>query len=146
MVQVEKVRQEFAKRLALACDNAGLNERGRGAVIVKALGVTSKAVSKWFNAESLPRQEKMNALAKFLRCDLVWLQHGEGEATNKGSITSIADDKYKSLRDDQIELLELYERLPKIEAEKLIRELKAKGAHYDAIFEEMLRKRGLDAS
>ncbi|WP_109544187.1 LexA family transcriptional regulator, partial [Escherichia coli] len=35
-----------------------------------------KGVSKWFNAESLPRQEKMNALAKFLNVDVVWLQHG----------------------------------------------------------------------
>lgn len=145
MVQVEKVRQEFAKRLALACDNAGLNERGRGAAIVKAIGITSKAVSKWFNAESLPRQEKMNALAKFLRCDVVWLQHGEGEAFSD-PLPEINSKKYESLRPDQIELLELYERLPKIEAERLIRELKAKGAHYDAIFEEMLKKRGLDAS
>ena len=145
MVQVEKVRQEFAKRLALACDNAGLNERGRGAVIVKAIGVTSKAVSKWFNAESLPRQEKINALANFLRCDVIWLQHGEGCMDNDHPQESVIK-KYESLRPDQIELLELYEMLPRIEAEKLIRELKAKGAHYDAIFEEMLRKRGLDAS
>lgn len=145
MVQVEKVRQEFAKRLALACDNAGLNERGRGAAIVRAIGVTSKAVSKWFNAESLPRQEKVNALAKFLGCDVIWLQHGEGDMSS-GHLQEFTIKKHESLRPDQIELLELYERLPKIEAEKLIRELKAKGAHYDAIFEEMLRKRGLNAS
>nr|WP_279800518.1 helix-turn-helix domain-containing protein [Morganella sp. GD04133] len=145
MVQVEKVRQEFAKRLALACDNAGLNERGRGAAIVRAIGVTSKAVSKWFNAESLPRQEKIIALAKFLRCDAIWLQHGEGDMGN-GYLNASPIKKYESLRPDQIELLELYERLPRIEAEKLIKELKAKGAHYDAIFEEMLLKRGLDAS
>ncbi|HEF8786434.1 TPA: helix-turn-helix domain-containing protein [Providencia alcalifaciens] len=77
MVQAEKVRNDFSRRLAQACKDAGLNEHGRGAEIVKALGVSSKAVSKWFNGESLPRQDKMNALAKFLNCNVVWLQHGE---------------------------------------------------------------------
>lgn len=77
MVQAEKVRNDFSRRLAQACKDAGLNEHGRGAVIVKAIQVSSKAVSKWFNGESLPRQDKMNALAKFLNCDVVWLQHGE---------------------------------------------------------------------
>lgn len=77
MVQAEKVRNDFSRRLAQACKDAGLNEHGRGAEIVKALGVSSKAVSKWFNGESLPRQDKMNALAKFLNCNVIWLQHGE---------------------------------------------------------------------
>lgn len=76
MVHVEKVREEFAQRLAQACKNAGLDEHGRGIAIARALGVSSKGVSKWFNAESLPRQAKMNELAKFLRVDVMWLQHG----------------------------------------------------------------------
>lgn len=76
MVQNEKVRQEFSQRLAQACREAGLDEHGRGMAIARALAVSSKGVSKWLNAESLPRQEKMNALAKFLKVDVVWLQHG----------------------------------------------------------------------
>ncbi|EPF0778793.1 helix-turn-helix domain-containing protein, partial [Escherichia coli] len=76
MVQNEKVRKEFAQRLAQACKEAGLDEHGRGMAIARALSLSSKGVSKWFNAESLPRQEKMNALAKFLNVDVVWLQHG----------------------------------------------------------------------
>lgn len=76
MVQNEKLREEFSQRLAQACKEAGLDEHGRGMAIARALGVSSKGVSKWFNAESLPRQDKMNALAKFLRVDVVWLQHG----------------------------------------------------------------------
>ncbi|WP_260282519.1 LexA family protein [Proteus terrae] len=82
MVQAEKVRNDFSRRLAQACKDAGLNEHGRGAEIVKALGVSSKAVSKWFNGESLPRQDKMNALAKFLKCDVIWLQHGHENVNN----------------------------------------------------------------
>ncbi|EHI1011830.1 TPA: S24 family peptidase [Escherichia coli] len=76
MAQNEKVRKEFAQRLAQACKEAGLDEHGRGMAIARALSLSSKGVSKWFNAESLPRQEKMNALAKFLNVDVVWLQHG----------------------------------------------------------------------
>lgn len=77
MVQNEKVRQEFAQRLAQACKDAGLDEHGRGMAIARALKLSSKGVSKWFNAESLPRQEKMNALAAYLNVDVVWLQHGK---------------------------------------------------------------------
>lgn len=76
MVQNEKVRKDFSQRLAQACKDAGLDEHGRGMAIARALKLSSKGVSKWLNAESLPRQEKMNALAKFLNVDVVWLQHG----------------------------------------------------------------------
>ncbi len=56
--------------------------------IARALAVSSKGVSKWLNAESLPRQEKMNALAKFLKVDVVWLQHGiiQSSAVNGESV------------------------------------------------------------
>ncbi|MFO4789859.1 phage repressor protein C, partial [Salmonella enterica subsp. enterica serovar 1,4,[5],12:i:-] len=37
MVQNEKVRQEFAQRLAQACKEAGLDEHGRGIAIARAL-------------------------------------------------------------------------------------------------------------
>ncbi|WP_299996910.1 S24 family peptidase [uncultured Cedecea sp.] len=76
MVQKENMREEFAQRLAQACREAGLDEHGRGMVIARALKLSSKGVSKWFNAESMPRQETMNELAKLLRVDVVWLQHG----------------------------------------------------------------------
>lgn len=76
MVHRDKLREEFSQRLAQACKDAGLDEHGRGMAIARALGVTSKAVSKWMNAESVPRQDKMNDLAKFLRVDALWLQHG----------------------------------------------------------------------
>lgn len=76
MVHRDKLREEFSARLAQACKEAGLDEHGRGMAIARALSVTSKAVSKWLNAESVPRQDKMNELAKFLRVDVFWLQHG----------------------------------------------------------------------
>lgn len=76
MVQDDKVREAFSQRLALACKRAGLDEHGRGAAIARELGMSSKGVSKWFNAESIPRPAKMLELAKYLNVDLVWLQLG----------------------------------------------------------------------
>jgi hypothetical protein len=60
MVQNEKVRKEFSERLALACKKAGIDTHGRGVVIASALSLTPKAVSKWFNAETMPRQDKFS--------------------------------------------------------------------------------------
>ncbi|WP_261791461.1 S24 family peptidase [Candidatus Erwinia dacicola] len=65
MVQ-EKERDDFPRRLALACNKAGMQEHGRQAEIASRLKVTPKAVSKWFNGESVPRREKIEALARLL--------------------------------------------------------------------------------
>lgn len=65
MVQ-EKERESFSQRLALACDKAGMAVHGRQAEIASRLKVTPKAVSKWFNGESVPRREAMDNLAKLL--------------------------------------------------------------------------------
>ncbi|PBI79637.1 repressor [Rahnella victoriana] len=90
MVHRDKLREEFSQRLAQACKDAGLDEHGRGMSLARALNVTSKAVSKWLNAESVPRQDKMNELAKFLRADVLWLQHGN--SVSGSSYTTIPDD------------------------------------------------------
>ncbi|WP_435927468.1 S24 family peptidase [Dryocola sp. BD613] len=76
MVQREQLREAFSRRLAQACTEASLDEFGRGMAIARALGVSSKAVSKWLNAEAIPRQDKMYELATFLNADVLWLQHG----------------------------------------------------------------------
>ncbi|NHB61236.1 XRE family transcriptional regulator [Photorhabdus sp. RW14-46] len=83
MVQTEKVRKEFADRLALACKKFGLDEHGRGVVLAKALGVTPKAASKWLNAESLPKPAAMKGIADYLQVDLVWLQLGVVKNTDE---------------------------------------------------------------
>lgn len=82
MVQTNNVRELFAKRLAQASRDAGFDDHGKATEIANKLGVTTKAVSKWFNAESLPRQELMNKLAKLLSVDIVWLQHGQENVNN----------------------------------------------------------------
>ncbi|EGR0803300.1 helix-turn-helix domain-containing protein [Vibrio alginolyticus] len=77
MVHDEKLREDFSVRLAQACSDAGIEEHGRGVILAKRLGVTPKAVSKWLNSESMPRQGKMKELAKVLNVSTSWLQYGE---------------------------------------------------------------------
>ncbi|WP_145500084.1 S24 family peptidase [Yersinia sp. Marseille-Q3913] len=91
MVQDNKVRKEFSERLALACKNFGLSLHGRGAALARATGVTSKAVSKWLNGESMPRPEMMSKLAAYLSVDIVWLQHGQGEGPVLGEKKAARD-------------------------------------------------------
>ncbi|MDF4799256.1 helix-turn-helix domain-containing protein, partial [Vibrio parahaemolyticus] len=71
------MREDFSVRLAQACSDAGIEEHGRGVILAKRLGVTPKAVSKWLNSESMPRQGKMKELAKVLNVSASWLQYGE---------------------------------------------------------------------
>lgn len=65
MVQYDE-RDDFSRRLALACDKAGLPVHGRQADLAVRLKVTPKAVSKWFNGESVPRRAAMEQLAAVL--------------------------------------------------------------------------------
>lgn len=66
MVQEEKARIDFSKRLALACDKAGMPAHGRQAEIAKRMKLTPKAVSKWFNGEAIPRRGKLQELAAII--------------------------------------------------------------------------------
>ncbi|WJY16332.1 S24 family peptidase [Pectobacteriaceae bacterium CE90] len=91
MVQEEKVRQIFSRRLALACNRAGMETHGRQADIAVALRVTPKAVSKWFNAESIPRRGKISELAEYVGTQSNWLL-GEGSEDQ----TSPIEAKYNT--------------------------------------------------
>lgn len=93
MVQTDKVREEFAQRLALACKNFGLDEHGKGMALARALGVSSKATSKWFNAEALPRPAMMQSIAKYLRVDPVWLQLGISNISGNSNVKYAGADK-----------------------------------------------------
>lgn len=148
MVQRDKLREEFSQRLAQACRNAGLDEHGRGMAIARALGVTSKAVSKWLNAEAMPRQDKMNELAKFLRVDILWLQHNRDDASNSAPLPSQhskvpyenTSREIVELTEQQEELLNAFNTLPKAEADRILAEVKMRSAHYLAMYEEMHKK------
>lgn len=72
----EKIRNDFSKRLDIACKAKGLPEKGRGVQIASICKVTPKAVSKWFNAETMPSTANIYLLAKFLNVTPEWLTYG----------------------------------------------------------------------
>jgi phage repressor protein C with HTH and peptisase S24 domain len=106
MVHTDNVRTDFSQRLAQACTKAGIEEHGRGVIIAKKLGVTPKAVSKWLNAESLPRQNKMSELADFLGVSLYWLQYGKEPSQEKSNAEVLGNmqvwDSKTPLGDDEV--------------------------------------------
>lgn len=72
-------RKAFVSRLKQSCDESKhipLPGHGRQQYIVDRLKVTPEAVSKWFNGVSMPRPDKMIALADLLECDQAWLAYG----------------------------------------------------------------------
>lgn len=79
MGSTPEFRKAFVGRLKQSCDESKsipLPGHGRQQHIVDRLGVTPEAVSKWFNGVSMPRPDKMLALADLLECDQAWLAYG----------------------------------------------------------------------
>lgn len=84
MVEIDKIRAEFAKRLHKACDLAGVRERGRAVDIQKALKAltvhaSTTAIGKWLNGDSLPEPDKLLPLADWLKVRPEWLEYGRGQ-------------------------------------------------------------------
>lgn len=84
MVEIEKIRAEFANRLRQACDRANVRQRGRAVDIRNELlkrGKTTSttAIGKWLNGESIPEPDKLLPLADWLKVRPEWLEYGRGE-------------------------------------------------------------------
>ncbi|AHN72152.1 S24 family peptidase [Aggregatibacter actinomycetemcomitans] len=81
MISEEKIKQDFAERLDIACKRKNLPEKGRGKIIADILKITPKAVSKWFNAETLPTPANIYVLSDFLGITKEWLSYGDKNAS-----------------------------------------------------------------
>ena len=80
--------------------------------------VTVHAARKWLQAESIPTQEKLRALATWLNVPAEWLRFGSGDSSNIGSAENapIARDakilsSLQQLNDHQRELAHEFIRL-----------------------------------
>lgn len=100
MVQ-QNERERFSQRLALACDKAGLPQHGRQADLAARMKLTPKAVSKWFNGESVPRKEKMELLASVLGTTAAYLH---GYASEDGITPNYASKVSDSYRVDVLDV------------------------------------------
>ncbi|MCW4804859.1 XRE family transcriptional regulator [Enterobacter hormaechei] len=101
MVQEERARQDFSKRLALACEKAGFQIHGRQAKIAKKMKLTPKAVSKWFNGEAIPRRGKLQDLAALLGTSVTYLL---GDSSEDGIIKRQANMSSDVYRVDVLDL------------------------------------------
>lgn len=81
MISEEKIRQGFAERLTIACKLKGLPDKGKGKMLADYLHLTPKAVSKWFNAETMPSTANIYAISKFLDVSKEWLTYGDKNAS-----------------------------------------------------------------
>lgn len=75
--QVDKVKEEFAKRLHKGMDMQNYPLRGRARVLSKEFGISDKAASKWLNGEAIPETSKIPLLANFLNISSQWLLSGD---------------------------------------------------------------------
>ncbi|MGP1267740.1 S24 family peptidase [Serratia sp. CY33525] len=114
MVTKNELREKFAERLKLACDEAGVRLHGRAVDIKAALkkrgiSVTTTAVGKWLNAESSPEGDRIVALSEWLGVRAEWLEYGRGNSRDS-AVISLDDDgddgSYAEPVDDD-ELVEL---------------------------------------
>src|SRR5690606_29408480 len=112
MVQSEKIRADFVRRLKEALAQAGIAEWGAGARLAEIAGTTPKATSKWLNGEAMPGRKNMLAVAEALRVRVEWLQYGEGpmrpgeirEHESKESNVIAADFSPRRAREGEIDI------------------------------------------
>ncbi|MEL5336777.1 S24 family peptidase [Serratia nevei] len=114
MVTKNELREKFAERLKLACDEAGVRLHGRAVDIKAALkkrgiSVTTTAVGKWLNAESSPEGDRIVALSEWLGVRAEWLEYGRGNSRDSAviSLDDDSDDGSSAEPIDDDELVEL---------------------------------------
>lgn len=79
----------FAKRLNLSLDKAGVppKNKGRIQILAEMVGLTHRGASKWINGESTPPKKKFNLIAKKLNVNETWLRSGEGSMNETSDST-----------------------------------------------------------
>lgn len=77
MIDKERVREAFAKRLRLALKEAGYDVYQQKE-IGELFGVSGQAARKWCDGTALPASTRMKEVADILGVERAWLQDGEG--------------------------------------------------------------------
>ena len=101
--------------------------------------LTPKAVSKWFNGETIPRREKLRELATLIGTTPTYLL---GEDTGESGQIRF----YQELNPRQKIIIDLLDELPDSETDELLKTLEEKKQKYNAIYEELARKKKQKAS
>lgn len=92
---MDKVKEDFAKRINEAMELKGFPVRGRARVLSKEFEVSDKGAGKWLKGEAIPETSKLPLLASFLGVSTEWLMNGSGPTANNGGI-KIAPIEFRS--------------------------------------------------
>ncbi|WP_387693065.1 helix-turn-helix domain-containing protein [Photorhabdus sp. RM71S] len=113
--------------------------------LAKRMNTSAQTVNNWLKRDSISR-EAAQQISEIYGYSLDWLLNGV-EPPKLGDRPKYIPENETAvyLTPKQKELLDIYDSLPDEEAERFLREMKAKKAHFDAIFAEMLAKRGSKA-
>jgi hypothetical protein len=93
---VQDERRAFASRLAKAFQDAGVQNSAtvvaRQYNLHTGANITVHAARKWLCGESIPRQEHLAGLSRWLHCDTAWLRYGTGgEPVANGRTRGVQD-------------------------------------------------------
>ena len=117
-------KQDFANRLREAMTNAGYT--ARPSVLEREFNtrywgapVTIQAVSRWLNAQAIPSQDKLQALAEWLKVEPQVLRFGPAVARSVAEYRRRWDEK---LSYEERETIDAYLQLPAPQR-KLVREV-----------------------
>jgi transcriptional regulator with XRE-family HTH domain len=78
-------KKEFSARLRQALQDAGMDLRSPTRIAVQfnlrhhGAPVSTQGVRKWLEGSSIPTQEKIRTLGKWLKVSSEWLRYGDGE-------------------------------------------------------------------
>ncbi|WP_279628403.1 transcriptional regulator [Vreelandella songnenensis] len=104
----------FAERLKIAMESAGYDVRPstlEREFNLRYWGkpITFQAVRRWLRGDSIPNQDKLQLLAKWLRIDPHYLRYGEGSANN---VSEPSAPWEVSSSNEERQILSLYRSLP----------------------------------
>ncbi len=95
-ISTPKDRKEFVKRLKESCNanpNVPPERMGRQAAIAQSIGVVPEAVSRWFSGETMPNNDRMRDLARYLGVEVGWLAMGlRASGSAQGGTVTGADE------------------------------------------------------
>lgn len=85
---IDKVKEDFAKRLNEAMDLKGYPVRGRARILSKEFDISDKGAGKWIKGEAMPETSKFPLLSKFLGVSAEWLLNGSNNENkdNHGNV------------------------------------------------------------
>lgn len=106
------------------------------AALGKLVKVAHVTISQWERDETHPVGKRLFSLSQALQCSPTWLLFGDEDKQPTDPVP-----QPQGLRDDQLELLKLYDALPESEQKKQLEQMRVRVDNFNVLFEELLKAR-----